>query len=190
MKQPREPMSKSRLESFTDSVIAVIITVLVLNLHAPLVAGWGAWRTLFLPILIYAMGFQLTGAMWLLHHNTVVRITHLNRTMVWANFLFLLLLSLFPLTVQAVSLHPQDPADLAVFCINAICCGIALTIFRVAGLRDHADDPTFREWNKRRSRLAFVGLGSVLFAMFLGFYSTYIALAIIATTLVLVLLTG
>ena len=190
MAEPREPMSKGRLESFTDSVIAVIITVLVLNLHAPLAAGWGAWRALLLPTFIYAVGFQLTAAMWLLHHNTMVRLRHLNRTMVWANFLFLLLLSLFPLTVQAVSLHPGDAGDLAIFCANALGCGLALSLFRLAGLRDHAGDPGFREWNTRRSRLALVGLGSVVLAMCIGFYSTYIALAVIASTLVLVLLTG
>ncbi len=183
-------MSKGRLESFTDGVIAVIITVLVLNLHAPLAAGWGAWRSLVLPVFIYAVGFQLTAAMWLLHHNTMVRLRHLNRTMVWANFLFLLLLSLFPLTVQAVYLHPTDPDDLAIFCGNALSCGLALSLFRIAGLRLHADDPEFRDWNARRSRLALVGFGSLVLAIGLGFYSTYIGLAIIATTLVLVLLTG
>jgi len=190
MPEKREPMSKGRLESFTDGVIAVIITVLVLNLHAPLAAGWGAWKSLVLPVLIYAIGFQVTAAMWLLHHNTMVRLRHLNRTMVWANFLFLLLLSLFPLTVQGVSQNPRNPADVAIFCINALSCGLALSFFRIASLREHANDPGFREWNTRRSRLALVGLGSLVLAMSLGFYSTYIALAIIATTLILVLLTG
>ncbi len=190
MPENNEPMSKGRLESFTDGVIAVIITVLVLNLHAPLAAGWGAWRTLLLPVFIYAIGFQLTAAMWVLHHNTFVRIAHLNRRMVWANFLFLLLLSLFPLTIQGVSAHPENPADLAVFCVNAISCGMALTLLRLSGIRDHAGDPTYRAWSKRRSRLAFVGLGSVMLAMLLGFYSTYLGLAIIASTLLLVLLTG
>lgn len=190
MSPQREPMSKSRLESFTDGVIAVIITVLVLNLHAPLLGGWSAWRPELIPMLIYAIGFQLTAAMWVLHHNTMVRLRHLNRKMIWANFVFLLLLSLFPVTVQAVSLHPKNAADLAVFCSNAISCGMALSIFRLAAVRDHKEDPSFREWNAQRTRLAFVGLGSVVLAMAVGFYSTYIALAIIASTLLLVLWTG
>ncbi len=183
-------MSKGRLEAFTDGVTAVIITILVLNLHAPLKAGWSAWRPELLPILIYAIGFQLTAAMWVLHHNTMVRLRHLNRRMVWANFVFLLLLSLFPVTVQAVSQHPGDPSSLVVFCANALGCSVALTLLRLAAVREHADDPEFVAWNKSRTRLAFVGLGSVAVAMLTAFYSTYISLALIASTLLLVLLTG
>jgi uncharacterized membrane protein len=190
MKPQREPMSKGRLEAFTDNVIAVIITLLVLNLRAPGAAGWAAWKPGLLPAFIYAIGFQLTAAMWLLHHNIVVRIEHVNRKMVWANFVFLLFLSLFPLTLQAVSLHPKDATGVVIFCGDALFSGLALSIFRTAAARDHADDPVFVEWNARRSRLAMVLLGSVGMAMLAAFYSTYISLGLIATTFLLVLLTG
>ncbi len=185
-----EPISKSRLEAFTDGVIAVIITILVLNLHAPSKEGWAGWRPGLLPMFIYGIGFQLTGAMWLLHHNTMVRLQHVNRRAIWANFVFLFLLSLFPVTVEAVSLHPQSAADVSVFCGNAALCGLALTVMRLVAARDHKDDAEFQAWSLRRRRLAFVGLGSVLLAMGTAFFSTYLALGLIATTLVLVLWTG
>ena len=186
----REPMSKGRLEAFSDGVIAVIITILVLNLHAPSRAGWIGWRPGLLPLLIYGVGFQLVASMWVLHHNSMVRLRHLNRKMLWANFLFLFLLSLFPLTVESVSLHPNDPATLVVFCANAMLCGVALSLFRLAAVRDHADDPEFQEWNAQRARLAAVGLGGVTLAMGAAFYSTYVSLGLVACMLILVLLTG
>ncbi len=186
----REPMSKGRLEAFSDGVIAVIITILVLNLHAPSRGGWIGWRPGLLPALIYGVGFQLVAAIWVLHHNTMVRLQHMNRKIIWANFLFLFLLSLFPLTVEAVSLHPNDPAELVVFCGNALSCGLALTLIRLAALRDHADDPEFREWSGQRGRLAVIGLGGVASAMGAAFYSTYLSLGLVASMLLLVLWTG
>ena len=190
MPPKRDPISKGRLEAFTDGVIAVIITILVLNLHAPGVGGWAGWRPGLLPAMIYGIGFQLTAAMWLLHHNTMVRLTHVNARAIWANFLFLFLLSLFPVTVEAVSLHPHSPADVAVFCGNAAMCGLALTVMRLVAARDHAGDADFLEWNERRNRLAYVGLGSVVLALVAAFFSTYISLGLVATTLILVLITG
>lgn len=190
MKQQREPISKGRLEAFTDGVIAVIITILVLNLHAPGVSGWAGWRPGLLPALIYGIGFQLTAAMWLLHHNTMVRLVHVNRRAIWANFVFLFLLSLFPVTVEAVSLHPLSPADVAVFCGNAALCGLALSVMRWVAAKDHVGDADFQEWSERRQRLALVGLGSVVLALGSAFYSTYVALGLMASTLVLVLITG
>jgi uncharacterized membrane protein len=190
MKTLREPLSKGRLEAFTDGVIAVIITVLVLELHAPTQPGWVGWRPWLLPALIYAIGFQLTAAMWLLHHNLMVHLRHVNRRVIWANFLFLLFLSLFPVTVQTVSLHPRDTADVAVFCGNAMLCGLTLTLIRLAAMRDHADDDEFQQWSTRRRKLAFVGLGSVVLALVAAYFSTYISLGLVATTFILVLVTG
>ena len=183
-------MSKGRLEAFTDGVIAVIITILVLNLHAPVAAGWAGWRSEWFLLLIYGIGFQLTGAMWLLHHNTMVHLQGVNRKVIWANFVFLFLLSLFPVTVEGVSLHPHNAVDTAVFCANAMLCGFALTIMRLAAAHDHADDADFQLWSERRRQLAFVGLGSVTLALACSFLSTYLALALVATTFVLVLWTG
>ena len=159
MKQQREPISKGRLEAFSDGVMAVIITILVLNLHAPAAAGWAGWRPGLLPTMIYGVGFQLTAAMWLLHQNTMVHLTHVNRRAIWANLVFLFLLSLFPVTVEAVSLHPLSPPDVAVFCANAALCGLALSIMRWVAAKDHVGDQDFREWNARRQRLALIGLG-------------------------------
>lgn len=183
-------MSKARLEAFTDGVIAIIITVMVLELHAPVQSGWAGFRPGLLPLLIYGVGFQLVAAMWVLHHNTVVHMPNLNRRQLWANFLFLFLLSLFPLTVESVSRHPHDAADVSVFCFNAVLCGGALTLYRLAGAREHADDPEFQEWSKRRTRLSFVGLSGVILAIVMAFQSTYLALGLMASILLLVLLTG
>ena len=184
------PMSKNRLESFTDGVIAIIITVMVLELHAPTIAGWRGWLPGLEPALIYGVGFQLVAAFWVLHHNTVAHVRHLNRRMLWVNLMFLFLLSLFPLTVQAVSLHPTDPADVTMFCLNATVCGLALTLFRLAAVRDHVGDGDFEKWNQSRGRFALVGLGGVMLAVACAYYSTFLALGLIASIFLLVLWTG
>ena len=184
------PMTKNRLESFTDGVIAIIITVMVLELHAPTVAGWQGWLPGLEPMLIYGVGFQLVAAMWVLHHNTVSHVRHLNRRMLWVNLLFLFLLSLFPLTVEAVSLHPTNPADVTMFCLNGLLCGFSLTLFRLAAVREHAGDAEFEAWNRSRGHFALVGLGGVLLAVGTAYYSTYLALGLMATIFLLVLWTG
>lgn len=92
----QESPSPARLEALSDGVIAVIITVMVLEIKVPPSVGWQSLRDLAIPISIYLLSFWFTAAYWLNHHHLIRRISRAGHAVQCANLLFLCLLSLLP----------------------------------------------------------------------------------------------
>ena len=91
-------MEKNRLEAFTDGVIAVIITIMVLELKPPHDATWQALLGNWPVFLSYVMSFIYVGIYWNNHHHLMQLVEHVNGKVMWANLYFLFWLSLFPFT--------------------------------------------------------------------------------------------
>ena len=89
-------MNKSRLEAFSDGVIAIIITIMVLELKVPHGAGLDALRPLLPVFLSYVLSFVYVGIYWSNHHHLLHTATRVTGTMLWANLHFMFWLSLFP----------------------------------------------------------------------------------------------
>ena len=89
-------MNKSRLEAFSDGVIAIIITIMVLELKVPHGAGLDALRPLLPVFLSYVLSFVYVGIYWSNHHHLLHTATRVTGSMLWANLHFMFWLSLFP----------------------------------------------------------------------------------------------
>src|SRR4051794_9147076 len=89
-------MSKGRLEAFSDGVLAIIITIMVLELKAPHQAEPGALRPLIPAFLSYVLSFVYVGIYWNNHHPLVQAVRHVNAATLWANLHLLFWLSLIP----------------------------------------------------------------------------------------------
>jgi uncharacterized membrane protein len=89
-------MEKGRLEAFTDGVIAVIITIMVLELKAPHEASWQALVEDWPIMLSYILSFIYVGIYWNNHHHMLHVVEHVNGKVMWANLHLLFWLSLFP----------------------------------------------------------------------------------------------
>ena len=101
-------MHKGRMEAFTDGVIAVIITIMVLELKLP---HEGTWQALLadLPVFLsYVLSFVYVGIYWNNHHHMLQLVSHVNGKVLWANLFFLFWLSLFPFTTSWLNeTHPM-----------------------------------------------------------------------------------
>ena len=96
----------ARLEAFSDGVIAVIITIMVLEIKVPHEDGLAGLRALAPPLLIYLLSFAFTGIYWLNHQHLVRRVQKAEHGMQCANLAFLFTLSLLPLsTANVVEKH-------------------------------------------------------------------------------------
>ena len=95
-------MTTQRLTSFTDGVIAVIITVMVLELPVPKVGGMAALRPLTVLFVVYALSFVKVGIYWSQHHNVLQASKRVNGEVLLANLFFLFWLSLIPFVVRWV----------------------------------------------------------------------------------------
>jgi uncharacterized membrane protein len=89
-------MSKDRLEAFSDGVIAIIITVMVLELKPPQSADPAALRPLIPIFLSYVLSFVNLGIYWNNHHHLLQAVEHVDGRVLWANLHLLFWLSLFP----------------------------------------------------------------------------------------------
>jgi TMEM175 potassium channel family protein len=89
-------MSKGRLEAFSDGVIAIIITIMVLNLKAPNSGDLAALSPLLPTFLSYVLSFIFLGIYWNNHHHLLQAAQHVNGSILWANLHLLFWLSLIP----------------------------------------------------------------------------------------------
>jgi uncharacterized membrane protein len=93
-------MGSGRLEAFTDGVIAVIITIMVLELKAPHEASWHALAQSWPTFVSYVLSFIYVGIYWNNHHHLLHLPKKVNGKIMWANLFFLFWLSLFPFTTS------------------------------------------------------------------------------------------
>ena len=96
-------MPKNRLEAFTDAVIAIIMTILVLELHEPNGDTWEALAALGYRFFIYIVSFIILAIYWNNHHHLFQVVHKINGRVLWANSFFVFALSLFPFATSWIS---------------------------------------------------------------------------------------
>jgi uncharacterized membrane protein len=108
-------MSKGRLEAFSDGVIAIIITIMVLELHTPEGADLNALIPLIPIFLSYALSFVFIGIYWNNHHHLFQAAHRVNGRVLWVNLLLLFWLSLVPFVTNWLGEHPQTATPVALY---------------------------------------------------------------------------
>ena len=131
-------MSKGRLEAFSDGVIAVIITIMVLELKVPHGTDVATLRPLAPIFLTYVLSFVFLGIYWNNHHHMLHATDRINGTIMWANLHLLFWLSLFPVTTAWVDESAFSRTPVIVYGVNLLLAAVAyyalqLVIFRVEG---------------------------------------------------------
>lgn len=96
-------MTKERLVAFTDAILAIIMTILVLELAKPSEPTWAALWELKFNLLAYAVSFLWLGAMWINLHNIWHDVTTINNKVLWANIAMLFFASLIPYVTSFAS---------------------------------------------------------------------------------------
>jgi uncharacterized membrane protein len=108
-------MHKGRLEAFSDGVIAVIITIMVLELHVPAGADFAALAALTPKLLTYALSFTFVAIYWNNHHHMLHAAQHVTGSVLWANMTLLFFLSLTPWATAWLGEHPFAPLPVATY---------------------------------------------------------------------------
>lgn len=121
-------MTKSRLEAFSDGVIAIIITIMVLELKVPHSTSWEALHSLWPVLLSYVISFIMIGIYWGNHHHLLHTVNSTNSGMIWANLHLLFWLSLVPFGTAWVGETSFDKIAVAVYAGILNLCGLAYFI--------------------------------------------------------------
>ncbi len=89
-------MSKHRVEAFSDGVIAIIITITILMIDVPNGNDIRALKSMLPLVIVYAVSFMMIGSHWANHHHLFQVASHVNSKIIWANLLYLFVISFFP----------------------------------------------------------------------------------------------
>jgi TMEM175 potassium channel family protein len=121
-------MSKGRLEAFTDGVIAILITIMVLELKVPHGTDWDALRPLIPVSLTYVLSFVMLGIYWNNHHHMLQAAHRINGRILWANLHLLFWLSLIPFVTGWMGENHFAPLPTAVYGAVLLLAGLAFKI--------------------------------------------------------------
>ena len=121
-------MSKTRLEAFSDGVIAILITIMVLELKTPEGHDWAALRLLSQKFCAYVLSFVFLGIYWNNHHHMFHVTQHVTGAILWANLHLLFWLSLVPFATAWMGETHVAPVPTAVYGCVLLLAGVAFTI--------------------------------------------------------------
>src|SRR5688572_6736868 len=130
-------MQKNRLEAFSDGVIAIIITIMVLELKVPHGVEFAALRPLLPVFLTYVLSFIYVGIYWNNHHHMLHAAERINGRILWANNHLLFWLSLTPFVTGWLGHHQSAAAPTAAYGVVQLCAAFAYWILQTAILAEH-----------------------------------------------------
>ncbi len=170
-------MSSNRVETFSDGVIAIIITVMVLGLRTPSGSDPAALRPLGPILLSYVLSFVNLGIYWNNHHHLFQAVERVNGRVLWANLHLLFWLSLLPFTTAWMGENNFAMWPIALYGVDLLLSAVAYTLLVRSLLAVHDPDSTLAKalGSDLKGR---VSMALYVLALPLAFLSAWISLAI------------
>ena len=172
--------SPARLEAFSDGVIAVIITIMVLELKVPHQDGIEGMRAILPTLGVYALSFAFVSIYWINHHHLVHRTEEADTAILWANLIFLFSLSLLPFFTAYLLDKKIDAFAVIVYIVSLLFTGFSFLLLRLAighrlAVSGHVETEDIVVQRKH-----YLSLGLYLIAIPLALYHSYTALGVVA----------
>lgn len=137
-------MNKTRLEAFSDGVLAIIITIMVLELKVPEEATYEALIPLLPKFLGYILSFIYVGIYWNNHHHMLHTAKQVNGKILWANLHLLFWLSLIPFTTAWVGENHFSEFPMMLYGIDLLMCGLAYFILQQLILKQQGENSVLK----------------------------------------------
>ena len=178
-------MKTTRLEAFSDGVIAIIITIMVLELKAPHEPTPAGLAKVLPALLSYVLGFTIVAIYWLNHHHLIHLAQRVDSRILWANMNLLFWLSLMPWVTACLGESRAAPLATGLYGAVATLCSISFFILRRTIARHHRGDGRLCALHRRMGRKNLVAIGIYTAAIPLSRLSVPLALVLIATPAVM-----
>jgi len=144
-------MNKNRLEAFSDGVIAIVITIMVLELKPPHSTDLHEVAQVLPGWLRYALSYVYVGIYWVNHHALLERVARVDGRVLWANLHLLFWMSLIPFVTAWAGEHPMASGPVALYGVVLLLCSIAFMILSWTLEADHA-----MSWQSGKNRISIV----------------------------------
>jgi uncharacterized membrane protein len=177
----RHPISSpARLEAFSDGVIAVIITIMVLELKVPHQDGIGGLYAVVPTLAVYAISFAFTGIYWINHHHLVHRTEEADELILYANLFFLFCLSLLPFFTSYVLEKKLDSFSVALYIASMIVTAFSFLLLRLSIARRLRGAGRLEAQDTSVQRKHWLSLFVYVVAMPLAYTHPHVALGLCA----------
>jgi TMEM175 potassium channel family protein len=141
-------LSPARLEAFSDGIIAVIITIMVLELKVPAPDGIAGLRAVLPTVFLYLLTFVQIGIYWVNHHYLVDEVETVSHGILWSNLMFLFSLSLFPFATDWIGVKGLSSFTAALYAAISIFPGLGFMALW-AQIRKQSAAPAHASWGKQ-----------------------------------------
>ena len=172
-------MKTTRLEAFSDGVIAIIITIMVLELKVPHEHQLAGLLEIWPVFFCYALSFITVAIYWVNHHHLIHLVRRVNAAVMWANINLLFWLSLMPFVTAYLGDNHVTSLAVALYGVVAAACGISYYILRHAIACQTHDDPKLRELHQCMLRKNQIAIGLYVLAVPLAYVSAWLAVGLI-----------
>jgi uncharacterized membrane protein len=177
-------MSRGRLEAFTDGVIAILVTIMVLDLRPPAGSRFDDLSPLLPKLLVYLLSFVFLAIYWNNHHHVMSVVERIDGRVLWANMALLFWLSLTPAATAWMGPHASSVAPVFVYGVVLLGSAGAFFVLTRSLLAIHAADSQLAmalgaDWKGKLSAAAYVGGAGIAFAAPWAAIAVYVAIAIV-----------
>lgn len=168
-------MTKGRLEAFSDGVLAIIITIMVLELKVPEGSNWASLKPMMPKFLAYIFSFIYVGIYWNNHHHLFQTVRKVNGSILWANLHLLFWLSLMPIATEWIGTTRFAENPVAAYGIGLIMCAIAYTILENLIIKCEGEDSKLKEAIHSRYK-EYISIIFYVLGIATSFFYPYIAI--------------
>ncbi len=174
-----------RIESFSDAVFAIAVTLMMLEVRIPdslaLAENWAGLRSFLTPLATYALSFFVTMILWASHHYLIFTIPRPDRETIWLNALILFCVTLIPISAHFFAFHPASPRAAAAYGFVLMACTASFSLLRAHAARI-CDNELHRAIHRRVLRKAWIATAVYAASMPLAFLDIRLAWTIFLAT--------
>lgn len=168
-------MNKNRLEAFSDGVLAIIITIMVLEIKIPHGTSWEDLHGLSLVFLSYALSFLFLGNYWGNHHHLMHTVKKVSAAIMWSNLNLLFWLSLIPFATGWMGENDFAQNTVIVYAVLQLLCAGSFMILLRTIQASHKIDPLMAKIYGRQARKGLITLAMILLSIVFAFLDTRIS---------------
>jgi TMEM175 potassium channel family protein len=173
-------MTTSRLEAFSDGVIAIIITIMVLDLRPPAQPTLAALLKVSPVFLSYALSFLVAAIMWVNHHHLIHAVHSVTARLLWSNLYLLFWMSLVPFVTDFLGKNYHEPMAVALYALDLFMCATGFYFLRLELIRQSGRDTVMVEYHQGIQRKNAFSGALYLLAVPLAYISVYASFFIFA----------
>jgi TMEM175 potassium channel family protein len=170
---PHGEMTTNRLEAFSDGVIAIIVTIMVLELRAPSQPTWPALLKVAPVFLSYGLSFLVAAIMWVNHHHLIHAVREVTARLLWSNLNLLFWMSMIPFVTDFLGKNYREPMAAVLYGLDLGLCGSSFYLLRTELVRQEHANPNLVEYHATMQRKNAFSAALYFLSVPLAYVSVY-----------------